>query len=275
MKIPLWDSHVHIFPERLFDAIWNWFQNAGWKIAYAQMGYPQIIEFLKEMGVERAFLLTYAHKPNMSLSLNLWVKEFCAVNPMFIPFGCLHPDDANLPELLTTVLDEWEFAGIKLQLAVQGFPADDDRLNPVYEALDRRGKVLIVHTGTAPYAKADYPFLGVARLKSALRRFPQMKTVIPHLGLFELDTTLELLAEFPNLYLDTAWAVANPATPLTPDRLAQVIADFPDRILYGSDFPILEYPPQKCVHALENLSLPEEVLEGVLRRNAMRLVGAN
>jgi predicted TIM-barrel fold metal-dependent hydrolase len=272
MKNSLWDSHVHIFPNRLFNAIWDWFQRAGWNIPYSYLEYREITETLQAMGVEKAFLLTYAHKPDMSLALNRWVQEFCLANPMFIPFGCVHPDDSDLPELLTTVLDDWDFAGFKLQLAVQGFAADDKRLDPVYEALDQRGKILVVHAGTAPYAEAEHPFLGVERLKPALLRFPRMKILLPHLGLYELEPTLEMLARFPNLYLDTAWVLGNPAAPLAPEKIGEVIAAFPDRILYGSDFPLLEYAPQIGVEALENLSLAEDILAGVLRDNARRLL---
>jgi hypothetical protein len=45
------------------------------------------------------------------------------------------------------------------------------------------------------------------------------------------------------------------------------------RILFGTDFPNLPYPWARERVWLEQLGLPEETLEGILRGNALRLVG--
>ena len=43
------DAHVHLFPDRMFDAIWRWFDAHGWPIRY-KLHTPQVIEFALSRG---------------------------------------------------------------------------------------------------------------------------------------------------------------------------------------------------------------------------------
>ena len=69
------DAHTHIFPPKLFDRIWEYFEEHYWHIEYKLYG-EQIDEFYKEAGVERYTTLNYAHKPGISRNLNQFVHEF-------------------------------------------------------------------------------------------------------------------------------------------------------------------------------------------------------
>lgn len=266
-----WDAHVHLFPERLFRAIWRWFGDFGWKIPYDGWELESYVTYLQAMGVERAFLLTYAHKPGISLELNKWVRDICRQYPFFIPFACIHPGDANLERVIATVLDDWQFAGFKLQLSVQQFAADDPGLEPVYCAALERGKPLVIHAGTAPYSQSD-PLMGLDHLERVLARWPELKVVIPHLGLYEVEKAFSLVARYPGVYLDTSWALGRPGLNLPSARLADFMEHYPERFLYGSDFPIVECEPEAGLQALLRLGLTGQTLDYVLRENARRLV---
>lgn len=108
-----WDAHVHLFPERIFKAIWRWFAQAGWEIPFANWELEQYVAYLQKMGMERAFLLTYAHKPDISLELNRWVREtqFMEKYPHRFLYGSDFPimeyaPQAGLQTLLTLGLSE-------------------------------------------------------------------------------------------------------------------------------------------------------------------------
>lgn len=270
--IKMWDAHVHLFPERLFKAIFRWFIDFGWEMPYAGLNMERYVAKLQEMGVERAFLLTYAHKPDMSLELNAWVRDFCRQYPLFIPFACIHPKDNGLEQVITTVLDDWNFAGFKLQLVVQQFAADDPGLQPVYEAALKRRKPVIIHTGTAPYSQDD-PLLGLAHLEKVMAKWPELIVVVPHFGLYELEKSFSLVENYPNFYLDTSWVLGNPKESLPLDKLVDFMERYPKRFLYGSDFPLIEQKPELGLEALYDLGLTQETLQKVLCENARRLVG--
>ncbi|HZI08906.1 MAG TPA: amidohydrolase, partial [Myxococcus sp.] len=56
---PVVDSHVHLFPDRVFEAVWRWFDQYGWPIRY-KLHTPQVVSFLLSRGVSRVVALHYA-----------------------------------------------------------------------------------------------------------------------------------------------------------------------------------------------------------------------
>ncbi len=268
------DSHVHFFPDKLFRAIWRWFDEAGWVIPYAGWDLSAFLAELSAMGVEQAFVLPYAHKPNISLELNRWIERLCRDHPWLIPFAAVHPEDENLEEVLRTALDTWDFAGVKLHLAVQCYRADDPALRPIYEAVHSRDKAVVIHVGTAPYepGRREFPYLGLDALGNVLRELPRLKVVVPHFGLDELEKALALVDNYENVYLDTSWVLGNPQLTIPLSRLEEVIATRWPRIIYGSDFPILEHSPESGLEIIHRLDLDEEAKRSILRYNAERLV---
>jgi len=77
------DAHVHLFPDRVFKAIWRWFDQFAWPIRY-KLTSPQIIEFLISRGLNRILGLHYAHKPGMARELNAYMAELCREYPQII-----------------------------------------------------------------------------------------------------------------------------------------------------------------------------------------------
>ena len=114
----------------------------------------------------------------------------------------------------------------------------------------------------------------VERFYQAMKRTPEAKVIVPHLGVDETDAYLDLLAQFPNLYLDTAMALGSPLN--THPHLAgfrpnfERLARAADRILFGTDFPNLPYPWATELELLR-AQLPPGALEKVLKGNAARL----
>src|SRR5688572_25858921 len=49
---PVIDAHVHLFPDRLFEAVWQWFDRYGWPIRY-KIHTPAVVAFLLSRGVRR------------------------------------------------------------------------------------------------------------------------------------------------------------------------------------------------------------------------------
>lgn len=269
------DAHVHLFPDKLFRAIWRWFDEAGWVIPYASWDLSTFLQELAAMGVVRSFVFPYAHKPDISLELNRWIKDLCEEHPWLIPFAAVHPEDESLGEVLETALDAWSFPGVKLHLAVQGYRADDSALRPVFEAVHRRGKAVVIHAGTAPYVpgRREFSHLGLDGLARVLEALPRLKVVIPHFGLDELERALWLVDRFENVYLDTSWVLGNPQLSIPLSLLEEVMAERPQRIIYGSDFPILEHAPESGIRIIQGLDLEEETKRSILHRNAERLIG--
>ena len=52
------DSHVHLFPPRVFDAIWRWFDRHAWNIQY-RLYAEEVLAHMREHGVARVVGLCY------------------------------------------------------------------------------------------------------------------------------------------------------------------------------------------------------------------------
>ncbi len=270
-KGPICDGHVHFFPETLYYAICDWFTRVGWKLPY-RWPPEKKKQYLMDTGVNRAFLLVYAHKPDMSMAVNQWVRDFTAADDFFFPFGCVHPGDTDLKNVMRTSLDEWGFHGFKLQLLVTGLRADDERLYPIYEAVLERQKSVIIHATTFPIAQDNLNVKYVVRL---LHRYPQLKLIIPHMGLYDTGVYADLLKEYPGLYLDTAFLFGNKKFPAPMDTVKAMLLRFQDRVIYGSDYPILEYSPKESLQSFFNLNLDRETERKILWENAHVFLGAS
>lgn len=266
---PICDAHVHIFPERLYNAIYQWFCRRGWDILY-NMPPAKNKEFLQEIGVKKAFLLVYAHKPGIAEDINRWVRDFSATSEeFFYPFGCLHPQDRDMEKLVKKALDEYNFHGFKLQLLLNNVRPDDDRLFPLYEALIERQKAVVIHATTYP---VQVDFLGVKYIEKLLHRYPELKLLIPHMGLYEHRIYEELLQEYRGLYLDTAFVFGNKMFSAPYEELKEMMFRVPGRILYGSDFPILDHNPGEAVRTIKGFQLGEENERRIFWENAHEFV---
>ena len=88
--VPLVDAHVHLFPPRVFEAIWRWFDAHGWPIRY-RVPAEEVVGYLDRQGVERFFALHYSHAPGMARVLNRFVSEMARRSPRVVPFGTVLP----------------------------------------------------------------------------------------------------------------------------------------------------------------------------------------
>ncbi len=92
------DTHAHFFPEKLFKAIWAFWDRVyvpffpTWKNIY-EWPANELTAFIENEGVEYYTTLNYAHKTGLAEYLNQWTFEFCKNNPKAIPFGTVHPGD--------------------------------------------------------------------------------------------------------------------------------------------------------------------------------------
>ena len=103
-----------------------------------------------------------------------------------------------------------------------------------------------------------------------------------------LEEVAALLDLHPRLHLDTTMALAryfpstDPGFRFTDEagadawlqRAAAIVRRWPDRILYGTDFPNIPYDWDRELGNLLRLGLPEADLGAVLAGNARRLFGA-
>ena len=111
----------------------------------------------------------------------------------------------------------------------------------------------------------------------AAARFPRLTVIVAHMGAFESEAFLALLDAHPNLYVDTTMALAPAAgryVGADPDAIADAaLVRYQDRILFGSDFPLVPYDYDEERRWAWERDLPDVVRRKIFHDNAARLLG--
>jgi len=270
---PCIDVHVHLHPDSLGAAIRRHFARDGW-VGKHSWAPEDVAAELRRHGVERFCFFSYAHKPGMARDLNRWAAETSARLPGSIALGTLHPDDPDVVTIAGEALDDLGLAGFKFHHSVQRFAADDERLFPVYERAEAEGRVFVLHAGTLPYRDG---FTGLAHLRRVMERFPRLRVCVAHMGCFEHEASLGLTEAYEHLYLDTTMALAPIASRYVGGDAAAITNDqilaHQDRILFGSDFPLIPYDYEEERRWAVDRGLPPEVRRKIFHDNALRFLG--
>jgi uncharacterized protein len=265
---PLIDIHTHLMPERLFQAVRTYFRAHLWHPRY-DAPIDQLVQTLLDSGVSRFVFMPYAHRAEMSRSLNHWVANVQATfAPQAIGFGTFHPDDAEaLPELVDEAFGKLGLRGAKLHPQVGRFGLDDPRLDPLYERAVEHGALLLIHAGRRPEPNEHVGARAFARL---MRRFPRLRVIVAHSGADEFDAFFDLCGIYEGVFLDTAM-VFNKFLGGPPP--IQRILEFQDRVVYGSDYPNIPYSLETSIQSILDLRLGRGLEEKLLCTNAARLLG--
>lgn len=232
------DAHVHLFPDRLFQAIRGWFERVGWEIPYPYKT-DEVLAALKAFGVEELWALTYAHRAGIAEGVNAWLGEVARREPFVRGFFSVHPEDDDPEGIARRALDEHGLEGLKLHCEVQQVAVDDPRLDPVFDLLESRGLPCVLHSGDAPYPYTR-PHLDVGRVAARLERNPELKAVIAHLGANQTFDYLRLCERFAGLHLEVSFTKRLGPAPLLDLDFAALGA-YRERLLFGSDFPNLTF----------------------------------
>jgi predicted TIM-barrel fold metal-dependent hydrolase len=269
----VFDAHVHLFPARLFEAIWRWFDAYAWPVRY-RLHADQVIEFLLGRGVARMTALLYAHKPGMARDLNRFVAELGRAHSQIVPLGTVMPGEPETREIVREALGRLGLRGIKLHCHVQRMAADDARLDPVYEACAVEGRPVVIHSGREPsspaYGLDTHALCAASQIDRVLERHPRLRLVVPHLGVDEYDDYAALLDRHDRLWLDTTMAIAGYFEPAPPRSLFPGRAE---RLLYGTDFPNLPYAWDRELGRLLGAIPDDAMRRRVLWENAEMLFG--
>jgi predicted TIM-barrel fold metal-dependent hydrolase len=120
-------------------------------------------------------------------------------------------------------------------------------------------------------------FTGLAHFQAVMERFPTLRVVVAHMGAFDTPGFLELTERFANLYVDTTMTLTPAATPyvgIDPRTIStELILKYQDRIMLGSDFPLIPYDYEEERRFVEDRALPEAAARKILHDNAARFLG--
>jgi len=276
------DTHVHIevdgegrnaLPDEIIEASAKYFHADADK-----PGLAQVAEYYRErrmaavvFTVDATTALGWA--PNSSEEL---IDEASDHADVLIPFGSVDPlqGEAAVERAHALVRDHGA-RGFKLHPTVQGFDPSDEALRPLWSAFEELGLPVVVHTGQTgigagtPGAfgfklKYSNPML----LDDVLAEHPGLTLVMAHPSVPWADEQISVATHKTNAWIDlSGWSPK-----YFPPQLTRAANSYlQDRVLFGSDFPLLT--PDRWLRDFAGLELKDEVRAKITRDNAVRLLG--
>jgi uncharacterized protein len=192
----------------------------------------------------------------------------------FVGFGSVDPAREDALERLER-FPALGLRGIKLHPTLQEFDPGDDRFLGFFDAAAELDLVVLTHAGTSGLGAGEPGGQGLridlARpllLDRIAARHPRMPIVLAHVGWPWHLEALAMALHKRNVYLDiSGWRYRYLPEDVRRDMRRRLRRQF----CFGTDFPLFD--PAKCLAEFDELDLPEDVAQLILRDNAAELLG--
>ncbi len=195
-------------------------------------------------------------------------------NDVLIPFGSVDPHRPDAVDRARRLIEDSGVRGFKFHPTVQGFDPSEERWYPLYEVLRDAKVPALFHTGQTGIG-AGLPGgrglrLGLSRpilLDGVAADFPDLQIIMAHPSVPWQDEALAIAVHKPNVWIDlSGWSPKYFPAELV--RYANSLLK--DRVLFGTDYPLLT--AERWMSDVESTALKPEVMPGILKNNAVRLL---
>jgi len=170
-----------------------------------------------------------------------WMFERCTVDDKFLPFISVDPNKgAGAIAMIERLVKRYDPKGIKVYPAT-GFYPSDPKLEEYWDKIDDLDLTVVTHAGMA-LPPLDERYCHPSEFGRVAEKHPDMNIIIAHLGGKFHGELLPLMEEHENIYTDCSalqgWAHDDRS--MICKRIKAVSSRFPDRIVFGTDFPLYE-----------------------------------
>jgi len=192
-----------------------------------------------------------------------------------IPFASVNPHrGAEGVRRARRLISEYRVKGFKFHPSVQEFYPNDRMAYPLYEAIAEAKLPALFHTGQTGVGsgtrggggirlKYSHPML----LDDVAADFPDMPIVLAHPSFPWQEEALSVATHKPQVYIDlSGWSPKY----FPPILIQYANTLLKDRILFGSDYPVLS--PERWMEEFGKLPLKPEVRPLIVKENAVRLL---
>jgi len=233
-------------------------------------------EAMAEAGVSYALVLTsYLVNPNRPSTAEV-VRAVERIDTLGVVAGISyrHYRERDLREL-ADLLRAGLVGGLKLYPGYEPFYPHDRRLQVVYELAEEFDVPVMIHSGDTYDQRGRLKYAHPLEVDEVAVDHPNVKLVICHLGNPWLVDCMEVVYKNRNVYADFSGLVLGEFTEAFEDYMERRITDAilyagePDRLLYGSDWPICGM--KSYVEFVRQLPMPEHQRHAILYENARRL----
>jgi predicted TIM-barrel fold metal-dependent hydrolase len=275
------DTHVHVeqgddghqpLPKAFIEAATKYFHSEATRPTLTE-----VAAYYRERNLAAVVFTIDAHtslgvRPN---SIDDIANGAADNNDVLIPFGSVDPHDPGAIDEAHRQREELGVRGFKFHPTVQAFDPSDEKYRPLWSTLEGFGLPVIVHTGQTGIGAGVPGAFGLKLrysnpmlLDEVAADFPGLTIVMAHPSVPWQDEAIAVATHKANVWIDlSGWSPK-----YFPEQLVrQANSLLQDRVLFGSDYPLLT--PDRWMKDFAALTLKDEVRPKILKNNAVRLLG--
>ena len=297
------DVHVHlcrtaaqeavVFPRPGLPLEWRW-ANGDACGEYMTRNDVEAIVGLNYMVVPEMFEQQRARRPEASdadihealrqrvRDFNTWTLERQAEDPRIRTFLCCDIGTWGDTERLMEELERGVAlgaCGVKMHPGLGRYFPADERMMPLYARLEELGLPILSDTGALRGGPGDDVYGMPDHFIPVFERFPRLQFIMAHMPGAYWDQRIRIADRFPQVIFDTAGGFDDGHFTCRDGRRACALEDAArlirrlgvERVLFGSDAPGADQPPQ--VLQLLRSGLTDRELDRVLADNARPVLG--
>ncbi len=197
-----------------------------------------------------------------------------------IGFMSVLPDEPDVLDEMERAYGDLQLRGIKLGPNYQNFDPLGENARRVYSRAQEMKLPILFHQGTGYASYAPIRYAHPLLMDEIAILFPELRIVMAHVGHPWLVDCLVVIRKHPNVYADISGLCCRLWSFYNGMRLAcewSVI----NKLLFGSDYPAIT--PQETIDGFHHLDhfirqhhlpeVPMELIEGIIHRNSLELLG--
>jgi len=226
-------------------------------------------ELFKSQGIKYSVVLA-EESPAITYNLsNEDLFEHCRGQDMFIPFTSVNPNSYSEPvKRLTSYVKEYGARGLKLLPSYQFYYLNEARVYPLYARAQELKIPVMIHIGSSMFLGTRLRYCNPIYLDDVAIDFPDLTIIMAHSGRgFWYDECFFLSSFHKNIYMELSG--------LPPKKLLDYFPELDkngEKIIFGSDWPAIPCSIRDNVEAIKSLPLSDKTIEGILYKNAERIL---
>ena len=273
-------THAEVSCWNPFDAYGEEYDRAADKY-FRSSNRPTIAETIAHYREKKIGLIMFTVDAESNLGRKRIPNEEIAAaakenSDMMMAFASIDPHKGKMgAREAERLIKEHNVKGFKFHPTVQGFHPNNKMAYPIYEVINAHKLPAIFHTGHSGIGSGMYcggklrlEYSNPMHLDDVAVNFGDMQIVMAHPSFPWQDEALSVATHKPNVWIDlSGWSPK-----YFPKQLVHYANTLlKDRVLFGSDYPLIT--PERWMKDFEDAGFKPEVMSGILKGNAVRLLG--
>ncbi len=231
--------------------------------------------------VDRAVVFGFrAKRSGMNISNDTVREQVDKAPDRLIFFTSVDPSESDFMAELERTHLELGAKGIKLGPIYQGVHPTDDRYRLIYSYAQKHNLPVLIHMATTFSSSVPLDYARPIHMDEIAIDFPDLKIILAHVGHPWSGEAIAVARRHANVYTDISALYYRPWQFYDIMRLL-VEYGVTHKVFFGSDYPFTL--PADSVNGVRNMNhvlgnsglppVPEKVIEDILNRNALEILG--